>query len=313
MRSDSAYDLVTGGAGFIGSHLVSRLVGLGRRVTVIDDLSTGSVERLRPYLGDIDLVQADLAIADLVPLVSGAERVFHLAAVPSVPRSVKDPFVTHQSTVTATLRLLIAARDAKVRRFVYSSSSSVYGETEVSPKREDLPVAPISPYGVAKAAAEAYTRVFGVLFGMRTVSLRYFNVFGPSQDPTSQYAAVVPIFIQLALAGRPLPIKGDGLQTRDFTHVENVIDANLAAAASDVSPGSVYNIAASSPRSILDLARSIERLVGRRVELRFDPARPGDIRHSHADISRASTELHWTPRVDFDEGLRRTVESYRAA
>jgi nucleoside-diphosphate-sugar epimerase len=302
---------ITGGAGFIGSHLVDRLVALGRSVRVIDDLSTGSRERLRAHSAQVELIEADLAVAELGSLVAGAERVFHLAAVPSVPRSVRDPLTTHQGTLTATLRLLIAARDEKVARFVFSSSSSVYGETAVSPKHEGLPVAPISPYGIAKAAAEAYTRVFGALYGLRTVSLRYFNVFGPSQDPASQYAAVVPIFVRRALAGEPLPISGDGTQTRDFTYVDNVIDANLSAATCDVAPGAVYNVAAGSPHSVLELARSVARLAGREAQLVHGPPRPGDIRHSHADISRAAAELEWTPRVSFEEGLRRTVEWYR--
>ncbi len=306
-------DIVTGGAGFIGSHLVEKLLSLGRSVRVIDDLSTGHAERLRPFSGRIEFVKADLAIAELGALLSGAVRIFHLAAVPSVPRSVKDPLTTNSATLTGTLRLLVAARDAGVTRFVYSSSSSVYGETQITPKREDLPVNPISPYGVAKAAAEAYTRIFGTLYGMRTISLRYFNVFGPSQDPNSQYAAVVPIFVRLALARQPLPINGDGLQTRDFTYVDNVVDANLAAATREVVPGAVYNVAAGAPHSILDLAREIERIVGHSLDLVHRPSRPGDIRHSHADVRRASTELGWSPRIGFEEGLRRTVESHRIA
>lgn len=304
-------DVVTGGAGFIGSHLVGRLVAMGRTVRVVDDLSTGSMERLRQVAARIEFRRLDLATADLAPVVEGAERIFHLAAMPSVTRSVEDPLATHRATLTATLRLLIAAREARVDRVVLSSSSSVYGECAVSPKREDLPVAPISPYGVAKAATEWYARVFADLYGMRTVSLRYFNVFGPAQDPRSRYAAVIPIFITHALAGKPLPVFGDGEQTRDFTYVDNVLEANLAAADVAVRPGSVYNIAAGEAHSVLDLVRALERIMDRPLDANFERARPGDIRHSHADISRARADLGWSPSVPFAEGLRRTVDWYR--
>lgn len=308
----TALDLVTGGAGFIGSHLAARLVAEGRPVRVVDDLSTGDEQRLQPIRERIELVRADIAAADLAPIVAGVGRVFHLAAVPSVPRSVRDPWTSHRSVADATLRLLIAARDAGVGRFVLSSSSSVYGETEVSPKHESLPVRPISPYAVAKAAAEGYARVFGSLYGLMTVSLRYFNVFGAAQDPRSAYAAVVPIFITRALAGQPLLVHGDGSQTRDFTYVDNVVDANIAAATADVAAGSIYNIAAGSPRSLRDLIAGLERILGRHLSVEHGPARAGDIRHSHADISSARRELGWRPRVGFDEGLTRTVEWYRA-
>jgi UDP-glucose 4-epimerase len=304
-------DLVTGGAGFIGCHLVARLVADGRRVRVVDDLSTGNLARLEPLADRIDFVRADLATVDLQPVLRQVDRVFHLAAVPSVPRSVADPLTSHTSIATATLRLLVAARDAKVSSFVLSSSSSVYGDTQVSPKHEGLLPNPISPYAVAKAAAEGYARTFGTLYGMRTISLRYFNVFGPAQDEASSYAAVIPIFIRHALRGEPLPINGDGTQTRDFTYVDNVVEANLAAARADVPPGRVYNVAAGSPRSILDLARELEKIIGRKLEQTHRPPRPGDIVHSHAAIDKAATELGWRPSIDFGEGLRRTVAWYR--
>ncbi len=305
-------DLVTGGAGFIGSHVVARLLREGRTVRVVDDLSTGNVARLADLASAIDIVRADLARDDLTEVVRGAERVFHLAAVPSVPRSVRDPLVTHHSVSTATLRLLIASNEAGAQRFVLSSSSSVYGETAVSPKHEGLPPAPVSPYAVAKVAAENYARVFAQLHGLHTVSLRYFNVFGPMQDDRSAYAAVIPIFVGCALEGQPLPLYGDGSQTRDFTYVDNVVDANMQAAVATVPPGSVYNIAAGQPRTVLDVVRVLENIVGVRLVIERHPDRPGDIKHSHADIGRAREDLGWTPSVSFEEGLRRTVEWFRS-
>ncbi len=303
-------DLVTGGAGFIGSHLVLRLLSMGRRVRVIDDLATGKAERLSPVRDAIEFVHADLSVAELQPLMRDVERVFHLAAVPSVPRSVREPLTSHHSIATATLRLLIAARDAGVLHFVFSSSSSVYGDSEVSPKHEGLPVKPISPYGVAKAAAEGYARTFSALYGLHTVSLRYFNVFGPSQDEMSEYAAVVPRFVTRALQGGELDVHGDGLQTRDFTYVDNAVEANLAAVADGVPSGRAYNVAAGRPHSILDLIGELERILGRPIRTKHGPPRPGDIRHSHADISAAARDLGWRPTVSFAEGLRRTIEWY---
>ena len=305
-------DLVTGGAGFIGSHLTARLLDLGRRVRVIDDLSTGRAERLAAVRDRIEFVQADLAEADLGPVLTGVERVFHLAAVSSVPRSVKDPLTSHRSIATATLRLLVASREEGVRAFVLSSSSSVYGETTVSPKHEGLEPRPISPYGVAKLAAEGYARTFASLYGLHTVSLRYFNVFGPGQDERSAYAAVVPLFISAALRHEPLTINGDGTQTRDFTFVENVVAGNLAAAAEHVPIGRVYNIANGDPHSVNDLVAEIGRILGRQPAVVHGPPRPGDIVHSHAANEAARRDLGWIPTVTFGEGLRRTVEWYRA-
>ena len=306
-------DLVTGGAGFIGSHLVRQLVHDGRDVRVIDDLSTGRRERLDDLHGKIDVVIGDLLEIDIARLLTGVERVFHLAAVPSVPRSVRDPLGTHEVATTATLRLLLAARDAGVSRLVFSSSSSIYGETAVTPKHERLPLEPVSPYGIAKAAAEMYVRAFARLYDLHTVSLRYFNVFGPGQDPLSTYAAVIPRFVTRALAGEPLVVFGDGQQTRDFTYVDNVVAANIAAAAADCQPGRAYNIALGEPRSVLDLVAAIERHVGRTVGIEHQAARPGDIVHSHADTSAATRDLGWRPSVGFDEGIRRTVEWFRRA
>ena len=304
-------DLVTGGAGFIGAHLVTRLVHEGRRVRVVDDLSTGMLDRLAPVRGSIELVRADLAAADLTPIVAGAERVFHLAAIPSVPRSVRDPLTTHHASATATLRLLLACRDAGVGRVVLSSSSSVYGDSEVSPKHEGLATKPLSPYAVAKLAAEGYARVFASLHGLGTVTLRYFNVFGPWQDPASAYAAVIPLFITRALRGESLPVFGDGTQTRDFTYVDNVVEANLKAAAAEVPGGRVYNIAGGAPHSLADVVAALSAFAGRELTVDYRPPRPGDILHSHADVSAAARELSWRPSVPFAEGLRRTFEWYR--
>jgi len=306
-------DLVTGGAGFIGSHLVARLLGDGRRVRVVDDLSTGRVERLAAVRDRIDLVQADLAESTCGRSFAGVERVFHLAAVSSVPRSVKDPLTSHRSIATATLRLLAAARDGSVRAFVLSSSSSVYGDTKVSPKHEGLETRPISPYGVAKLAAEGYTRTFAALYGLRTVSLRYFNVFGPGQDERSAYAAVIPLFITAALEGRALTVNGDGTQTRDFTFVDNVVAANVAASAGGVPAGGVYNIANGDPHSINELVAEIGRIIGRAPAVTHGPERPGDIKRSHASNEAARRDLGWSPAVGFADGLRRTVDWYRRA
>jgi UDP-glucose 4-epimerase len=237
--------------------------------------------------------------------------VFHLAAVPSVPRSVREPLRSHAAAATATLRLLGAARDAGVERFVLSSSSSVYGESGPSAKREDQRLDPLSPYAVAKAAAEGYARVYARLHGLHCVVLRYFQVFGPGQDPTSQYSAVIPIFITRALAGDELVVFGDGEQTRDFTYVENVVAANLRAAVADCPRGATYNIAAGAPRTLHDLIRALEAILGRTVRVRYAAPRQGDIRHSRADASLAASELGWRPHVSFEEGLRRTIAWYR--
>ncbi len=311
MGTEPGIDLVTGGAGFIGSHLVAELVRGGRRVRVVDDLSTGDARRLERLASQIEFVHADLVTAEIGELMRGVGRVFHLAAVPSVPRSVKDPLTSHEAAATATLRVLLSARDAGVQRVVLSSSSSVYGETEVLPKRESLAPMPVSPYAVAKLAAEGYARVFARLYGLTTVSLRYFNVFGPWQDPTSEYAAVIPLFITRALAGQPIVVYGDGEQTRDFTYVDNVVNANIAAATAQVEGGRVFNIAAGAPRSVNALVTAVEEVIGRRIEVDHRPARKGDILHSSADISAAESDLEWRPSIGFEEGIRRTVAWYK--
>jgi UDP-glucose 4-epimerase len=301
--------LVTGGAGFIGSHLVRRLVAEHTSVRVLDDFSTGRRENLAGC--DAVVVERDLAIDDLEDVLDGISTVFHLAAVPSVPRSVSDPLRSHHAAATGTLRLLEAARNAAVRTVVTSSSSSVYGDIAAPPMRESMPTMPRSPYAVAKLAAEGYTRVFAGLYGMRTVSLRYFNVFGPRQDPTSAYAAAIPKFITAYIERRPPTVFDDGRQSRDFTFVDNVVDANLKAASAAALAGESVNIAAGAPRSVLDLLRAISSVFGYWLEPQFLPARPGDIRDSHADISVARRLIGFEPVVGFDDGLRTTIDWLR--
>ena len=298
--------LVTGGAGFIGSHLVRALLQQGVEVRVADDLSTGRRENLAGL--DVDLRTCDVSGAPLDDLVRDTDVVFHLAALPSVPRSVRDPLRSHEAAATATLRLLIAARAANVPRFITSSSSSVYGNVAEPPMREDMPTMPRSPYAVAKLACEGYTRVFAQLHGMRTASLRYFNVFGPRQDPGSPYAAVLPLFASAILRGEQPTIFGDGLQSRDFTYVDNVVEANLLAARAQSLAGESINVAAGSPHTVLDLLHAVAKELGRSVTPVFAPERPGDIRSSHADISVARRLLGFSPQVGFEDGLQLTVQ-----
>ena len=303
---------MTGGAGFIGSHLVRRLVADGAAVTVIDDLSTGRRENLSGV--SVTIAERDLARDAIADLLEGVDVIFHLAAVPSVPRSVREPLRSHQAAATATLRLLDAAREAAVRTFVNSSSSSVYGDVATPPMRESMPTLPRSPYAVAKLAAEGYTRVFAQLHGMRTVSLRYFNVFGPRQDPASTYAAAIPRFITAYMRREPPQVFGDGRQSRDFTYVDNVVAANIAAAAAAPKlSGESVNIAAGNPRTVLDVLEAISKQFGYSLPPVHAPDRPGDIRDSHADLSLARSLLNYTATVDFETGLRRTVEFLREA
>lgn len=301
--------LVTGGAGFIGGHLVRRLAREGHEVVVVDDFSTGKRDRLAGVAATV--IELDLARDPLEQAMRGCDIVFHLAALPSVPRSVKDPLASHDASATATLHCLLGARDAGVRRFITSSSSSVYGNVAEPPMRESMPTVPRSPYAVGKLAAEGYTRVFALLYGMETVSLRYFNVFGPGQDPTSQYAAAIPLFVRRYMAGVAPTVFGDGTQSRDFTYVDNVVEANVRAALAPRLAGEHLNIGAGEPRTLLSLLDSLARIFGRRVDAEFAPERAGDIRHSHADISAAAALIGYRPIVGFDEGLTRTVEWLR--
>ena len=303
--------LVTGGGGFIGSNLVERLLREGHDVRVLDNFATGRRENLIELLDQIDLIEGDIQSYERVHnAVRGCEVIFHQAALPSVPRSIQDPLTSNAANVTGTLNVLLAARDAGVRRVVYASSSSTYGASEALPKREELPALPISPYAVAKLAGEGYCRAFHQVYGLETVALRYFNVFGPRQDPLSQYAAVIPRFILAFLDGEPPVVYGDGEQSRDFTYVDNAVDANLLAAAAERVAGRTYNIACGQRISLNALLDELRAQTGKAIESTYLPARPGDVRHSLADIETARSELGYDPSVDVIEGLRRTLAWY---
>ncbi len=305
--------LVTGGAGFIGSHLVEALVARGHSVRVLDNLSTGSRANLAAVADKIEWVPGDVIDADLVQRATrGADWVFHQAALASVPRSVADPMSTHHVCVTGTLNVLLAARDHKAKRVVYAASSSAYGNSERLPKSETDPTAPLSPYAVAKLAGEHYCAAFSEVYGLETVRLRYFNVFGPRQPPDSPYAAVIPLFIEAMLQGKSPTLHGDGLQSRDFTFIDDVVQANLLAAEAPGVRGKVYNVACGRRATLLDLVAKINQLLGTKIAPVHTEPRAGDVRHSQADVARAQTELGYRPGVDVQEGLRRCVEYYAA-
>ncbi len=306
--------LVTGGAGFIGSHVVERLLRDGHRVRVLDNFSSGSREHLAFAKEDsrLEIIEGDLRDAGAVVAAARAvEVIFHQAAMRSVPRSVDDPLGANENNVTGTLNVLMAARQAAVRRVVYASSSSIYGDRPDLPKREDQPPAPISPYAVSKLAGELYCAAWSRLYGLETVGLRYFNVFGPRQDPESQYAAVIPRFITWALAGEPLEVHGDGTQSRDFTHIDNVVEANLLAASAAGVAGETFNVGCGSRVSLLEIIGFLEGILGRKLERRHTPTRQGDVLHTLADIGKAKRLLGYVPLVEFEEGFRRTVEYFR--
>ena len=301
--------LVTGGAGFIGSHLVEALLQRGESVRVLDDFSTGKADNLAPFSGRFEMLEGRIDDPSLAGrAVRGIDFVLHQAALGSVPRSVEDPAESHAANLTGTLVLLDASRQAKVRRFVYASSSSVYGDTPELPKTESMVPAPLSPYAVTKLGGEHYCRVFHAIYGLETVALRYFNVFGPRQRPDSQYAAVIPRFIAALKAEEGLVIYGDGRQSRDFTYVENVVQANLAACEAPArAAGAAFNIACGESFSLLDLLRELQTLSGRSQAPRFEPFRKGDVRDSLADIRKAKDTLDYRPRISFREGLARTL------
>jgi len=299
--------LVTGGAGFIGSHVVVALLERGHTVRVLDNFSTGRRGNLAAVDGQVEVFEGDMRSYERAHnAVKGADFVIHLAALPSVPRSVQDPLTTNEANITGTLNVLLAARDNGVRRVVLASSSSVYGANDAMPKREDLVPQPISPYAVSKLAAEQYARAFSTVYGLETVSLRYFNVFGPRQDPTSQYSGVVPRFMRLAIdGGRPV-VFGDGDQSRDFTYVANVVDATLRSTSAPDAAGAIMNIGCGDPKTVLDLIAAVARVAGRALDPEFAPPRAGDVKHSYADITLARTVLGYEPGVRFDEGIERT-------
>lgn len=309
-----AKTLVTGGAGFIGSHLVEGLVAAGHEVVVLDNLSTGARENLDPVRGRVRFVEGDVRdAAALRPLLQGVSWVFHLAALASVPRSVADPFSSHDHNATGTLTILLAARDAGVQRFVYSASSSAYGDTETLPKVETMPARPRSPYAISKYVGELYAETFQRLYGLETVSLRYFNIFGPRQAPDSPYAAVIPKFVTALLGGEPPVVHGDGRQTRDFTFVANAVAANLGAAQAPAArvAGQVFNVGCGDRTSLLDLLGELRALIGARVAARHVEPRAGDVRDSQADIEAARRAFGYEPSVGLGEGLARTVDWYR--
>jgi UDP-glucose 4-epimerase len=304
--------LVTGGAGFIGSALVHRLLDLGHSVRVVDNFSTGFRRNLDHCLDRIELVEGDLAeLAVCKACVQGVEYVLHQAAIPSVQRSVEDPLSSNRANVTATLNMLVAARDAQVKRFVFASSSSVYGESETLPKVETMPENPLSPYALTKLTGEKYSVIFHRIYGLPAVSLRYFNVFGPRQDPHSPYSAVISRFVEAALRGiRPI-IYGDGEQSRDFTYVDNVVEANLLACLAHDVGGMVFNVGTGQQHTLNDLLRSLSAIVGHQLEPEYVNARVGDVRHSQAGIEKVKRFLGFEPRVSFQEGLERTVDWFR--
>jgi nucleoside-diphosphate-sugar epimerase len=304
--------LVTGGAGFIGSHLTQELIRRGHRVRVVDSLVTGKRQNLA-HISGVEFVQGDLAQLDVARrAVEGVEYVLHQAAIPSVPRSVKDPISSNEANITSSLNVLVAARDAGVKRLVYAGSSSAYGDTPTLPKREDMPTRPLSPYALQKLVVEQYCQLFTRLYGFETVTTRYFNVFGPRQDPGSPYSGVISLFSAALLTGRRPIIYGDGEQTRDFTYVANVVDGVLRACEAPNVAGEMMNVATGGRISLNELLRVMNRICGTNIEPIYQEPRAGDVRDSQADITRAATLLGYRPLVAFEDGLQRTLEWCRA-
>jgi len=303
--------LVTGGAGFIGSHLVEELVRRGERVRVVDNLSTGKRQNIA-HLTSVDFIEGDLADLEVARrAVTGVDYVLHQAAIPSVPRSVQDPITSNRANIDALVNILVAARDARVKRLVYAGSSSAYGDTPTLPKIETMATAPLSPYALQKLVAEQYCQMFTRLYGLETVTIRYFNVFGPRQDPSSPYSGVISLFISALCEGRQPTIFGDGEHTRDFTYVANVVDGVLRACTAAGASGEVINVATGGRISLNTLFTTIRDLVAGTVEPIYAPPRPGDVKDSQADISKARRILGYEPIVSFEEGLARTVAWYR--
>ena len=306
--------LVTGGAGFIGSHIVRRLVAEGAIVRVLDNLSTGLIERIQDFSGSVEFINGDLADPRLGDeVVQGVDYVFHEAAIPSVQRSVADPVSTNRANVTATLNLLESCRKAGVRRLVFAASSSAYGDTEVLPKVEHMPPDPLSPYALQKLVGERYCRLYYHLYRLETVSLRYFNVFGPGQDPHSEYSAVIPKFITAMLARKTVTVYGDGEQSRDFTYVENIVEANLLALRSRHAPGNTFNIGCGERITLNTLIGLLEKITGVKAAVHHAASKQGDVRHSLADITLARRLLGYEPKIGVTLGLRKTVEAFAKA
>lgn len=304
--------LVTGGAGFIGSHIVKRLVKDGKQVRVIDNLCTGKIERLGSVRPKFEFIEADLAEPAVCErVVDGVDYVFHQAAIPSVQRSIRDPIASNRANITATLNLLESCRRQGVRRVVYAASSSAYGNTEVLPKREEMATNPLSPYSLQKLVGEWYCRLYHDLYGLETVILRYFNVFGPLQDPNSEYSAVIPKFITRLLAGERLTVYGDGEQSRDFTYIDNVVDANLLALTKADGAGKVFNIGCGGRISLNQLIQKLGSIMGVSPAVNYLAPRTGDVRDSLAAIDLARRYLGYVPSVSVEEGLRRTVEAFK--
>lgn len=303
--------LVTGGAGFIGSNIVEELLKRGFSVRVLDNFSTGKRENLRPFEKDVELIEGDIRSYHTVnQAVKGIDIILHQAALPSVPRSINDPLTTNDVSVTGTLNLLEAARDHKIKRIVYASSSSVYGDNPELPKHEDMMPNPLSPYAVSKLASEKYCQVFGKLYNIETVVLRYFNVFGPRQDPNSQYSAVIPKFIKILMNDKQPTVHGDGTQSRDFTYVSNIVEGNILAATNDVETGLVLNCACHGQVTLNQLVQQLSELLNKSIKPIYGERKPGDIKHSFANINLITEKLNYKPLVDFKEGLKRTVEFY---
>jgi nucleoside-diphosphate-sugar epimerase len=304
--------LVTGGAGFIGSNIVRRLVAEGEKVRVLDNFSTGKKENL-VGVNRVDIVEGSLTDRETVKkALEGVEYVLHQGAIPSVPRSVADPLGSNEANITGTLMAMEVAKEIGVKRFIYAASSSAYGDTEILPKVENMPGDPLSPYAVGKYSGELYAKVFAGIYGLQTVSLRYFNIFGPYQDPDSQYAAVIPKFIMKMLIGEAPVIYGDGEQSRDFTFIDNAVEANLLACRSDrVGKGEVINIACGESYSLNELVRELNKILNTNIEPVYTDPQPGDVKHSLADVSKAKELLGYEVKVDFKEGLRRTVDWFR--
>ena len=305
--------LVTGGAGFIGSHLTEELIRRGERVRVADSLITGHRKNLA-HLSGVEFLEGDVAdLAVATRAVQGVDFVLHQAAIPSVPRSVEDPITSNRANIDSTLNILVAARDAGVKRVVYAGSSSAYGNTPTLPKNEDMPTNPLSPYALQKLVGEQYMQMFTSLYGLETVTIRYFNVFGPRQDPSSPYSGVISVFAKALLNNSAPTIYGDGEQTRDFTFVANVVDGVLKAVKAPGASGHVINVATGSRISLNRLFTSMRDMIGSRVEAKYGPTRAGDVKDSIADITKAGTLLGYEPTVSLEEGLKKTIDWYRSA